>query len=254
MKLPTAHPQPGHVMPRLLCTVLALMLPFWVPAHAEDTAFYSWQAPSPDGTGKLYMGREIAHVMGHLGAGWLERSEREREERTDLLLKSLGLQPGDTVADIGAGTGYFTLPIARSVGKAGHVFAVDIQQEMLDIIDGRVQREALSNVSTVLGTPSDPGLPVSAVDAVLLVDAYHEFSHPREVMSAIRDSLATDGRVYLVEYRGEDRSVPIKRLHKMTVAQARKELDEVGLTLEQVRDELPWQHIMVFRRAAVSPK
>lgn len=217
-------------------------------ANAEQTPHYTDTTPSRDGIGKLYMGREIAKVMGHLGAGWLERPERVQEERTDLLLSLLGLQPGDTVADIGAGTGYFSLPMARIVGPEGRILAVDIQTEMLDIIDHRVREEGLSNVTTVLATPSDPRLPAGEVDAVLMVDAYHEFSHPFEVMSGIRESLSERGRVILVEYRGEDPTVPIKPLHKMTIQQATREMAAVGLALDTVHDDLPWQHAMVFSR------
>ena len=223
------------------------------PAHnapEDDTpGHYAMGKSSRDGIGKFYMGREIAHVMGHLGAGWLERPERVREERTELLLKLLALQPGETVADIGAGTGYFALPMAQIVGKQGRVFAVDIQPEMLAIIESRIRQEGQSNVTPLLATPSDPRLPTAAVDAILLVDAYHEFSHPREVMSGILDSLSERGRVFLVEYRGEDGAVPIKPLHKMTDKQATREMAAVGLVLERVHDDLPWQHVMVFRRS-----
>ena len=230
--------------------VVALFMLLSAPSFGADTGAYAWEKASRDGIGKFYMGREIARVMGHLGAGWLERPEREREERTDLLLALLELQPGETVADIGAGTGYFTLPMARTVGQQGRILAVDIQPEMLEIIQSRIDEEGLSNVTPLLATPTNPNLPTGTVDAVLMVDAYHEFSHPREVMSGIRDSLSDDGRVYLVEYRGEDRAVPIKPLHKMTVKQATVEMAAVGLTLETVLDDLPWQHIMVFRLAA----
>ena len=198
------------------------------------------------------MGREIAHVMGHLGAGWLERPSREQEERTDLLLEALGLQPGDVAADIGAGTGYFTLPMARAVTPDGRLLAVDIQPEMLSIIQRRMQQEGVSNIETVLATETDPRLPVGAVDLVLLVDAYHEFSHPREVMERVVGSLSDRGRVILVEYRGEDPRVPIKPLHKMTVEQASREMSAVGLKLLEVRDILPQQHIMVFAKDAGS--
>ena len=228
-----------------VCT--ALLLPLW-PAAADDV--YQYGSPSRDGIGKCYMGREIARVMGHQGAGWLERSSREREERTDLLLTALALQPGDVVADIGAGTGYFTLPMARRVGEQGRVLAVDIQPEMLAIIERRMLAEDQFNIDMILGTESDPRLPAGQVDLVLLVDAYHEFSHPLEVMQAVTTSLSARGRVVLVEYRGEDHAVPIKPLHKMTVEQAQRELGAVGLMLQEVKHELPWQHIMIFRAGA----
>jgi ubiquinone/menaquinone biosynthesis C-methylase UbiE len=209
---------------------------------------YVYEKPSRDGTGKYYMGREIAHVMGHLGAGWLERSSREQEERTDLLLDSLELRPGDVVADIGAGTGYFALPMAALVRPGGRVLAVDIQPEMLSIIERRTQQEGIFNVETVLATATDPRLPAGTIDLVLLVDAYHEFSHPREVMQQVVAGLSDRGRVVLVEYRGEDPRVPIKPLHKMTVDQANREMEAVGLKLLEVQDILPQQHILVFAK------
>jgi FkbM family methyltransferase len=230
-----------------LCLVV-LVFATW-PAGAQHL-YYSFGQPSRDGIGKFYMGREISHVMGHRGAGWLERASREREERTDLLLEALMLEPGDVVADIGAGTGYFSLPMARSVAPGGRVLAVDIQPEMLSIIERRAANEGITNIDLVLGTESDPKLPASGVDVVLMVDAYHEFSHPREVMEVVVDALSDRGLVVLVEYRGEDPRVPIKPLHKMTVEQATREMAAVGLERVKLVDILPQQHIMVFARAA----
>jgi SAM-dependent methyltransferase len=232
-----------------LAIYLVLAATLSAPASAQH-AHYLFGQPSRDGIGKFYMDREIAHVMGHLGAGWLERPSREREERTDLLLEALGLQPGDVVADLGAGTGYFSLPMARAVSPGGRVLAVDIQPEMLAIIDKRVALENVSNIETILATETDPNLPAGAVDLVLLVDAYHEFSHPLEVMARVEAALSERGRVVLVEYRGEDPEVPIKPLHKMTVVQAAREMEAVGLALVNLEDTLPTQHIMVFGRAA----
>ncbi|MDX1733338.1 MAG: class I SAM-dependent methyltransferase [Halioglobus sp.] len=228
-------------------SLLAFML--LAPGLAAQDVYVEGRA-SRDGIGKFYMGREISHVMGHLGAGWLERSSREREERTDLLLAALDLQPGDVAADIGAGTGYFSLPMARSVGASGRVLAVDIQPQMLAIIERRAREEGVNNIETVLASVTDPKLPAGEVDLVLLVDAYHEFSHPREVMQAVVQSLSERGRVVLVEYRGEDPAVPIKPLHKMTVQQATLEMAAVGLALDTVLDELPLQHIMILRPGA----
>ena len=236
--------------PRTLTTILVLALLAAQQSLAGDD--YRYGDPGRDGTGKFYMDREIAQVMGHRGAGWLERPQREREERTDLLLELLALQPGDTVADIGAGTGYFALPMATLVGDSGRVLAVDIQPQMLAIIERRAREGKVTNIVPVLATETDPGLPAGEVDVVLVVDAYHEFSHPREIISSVAASLSPRGRVVLVEYRGEDRSVPIKPLHKMTVAQARREMAAAGLALEQVHDDLPRQHVMVFRRAGFS--
>jgi ubiquinone/menaquinone biosynthesis C-methylase UbiE len=186
--------------------------------------------------------------MGHLGAGWLERASRENEERTDLLLDQLPLAPGDTAVDLGAGTGYFTLPMARRVGSTGTVLAVDIQQEMLDIVTARIAEEGLENVRTVLASERDPMLPPDVADLVLLVDAYHEFSYPREVMTAVFDALRSGGKVILIEYRGEDPRVPIKRLHKMTARQAILEMQAVGLRWVETLDFLPQQHFLVFEK------
>jgi precorrin-6B methylase 2 len=236
-------------MRRRQFTGLLLACCVTLPGVTRAQGVYLESEASRDGIGRFYMGREISHVMGHLGAGWLERPTREQEERTDLLLAALDLQPGEVAADIGAGTGYFSLPMARAVGDAGRVLAVDIQPEMLAIIERRMLAEDLFNIEMILATETDPRLPPGEVDLVLLVDAYHEFSHPLEVMIAVAKSLSARGRVVLVEYRGEDPAVPIKPLHKMTVAQAQREMAAVGLALDVVRDDLPRQHIMIFRRA-----
>jgi SAM-dependent methyltransferase len=219
-----------------------------VPAGTTDT--YTFTEASPDGIGKVYLGREISFVMGHQGAGWLERPTREAEERTDLLLDNLPLKTDDVVADIGAGTGYFSLPIAVRVPQ-GRVLAVDIQQEMLDIVAARAKSAGIANVEPLLATETTPGLPPETVDLVLLVDAYHEFSHPREVMTGIVQGLKPGGRMVLIEYRGEDPAVPILTLHKMTQAQARKEMAAVGLEWVETKDVLPQQHFMVFRKPAL---
>ncbi|MDB4476213.1 class I SAM-dependent methyltransferase [bacterium] len=219
-----------------------------VAAQEADSNVYVYSQPSRDGTGKFYMGREIAQVMGHRGAGWLQRPEREKKERTDLLLSLLELNRGDIVADIGAGTGYFALPMAAIVGPTGQVLAVDIQPEMLAIIKERAQAENVNNIVPVLASEIDPMLPDNTVDVVLMVDAYHEFSYPREVLIRAVSALTENGRIILVEYRAEDDTVPIKRLHKMSIAQARREMSAVGLVLDKIYDPLPWQHIMVFRR------
>ncbi len=228
------------------CFLLLLVLA-GAAATADDAALYEEIRPSRDGIGKVYMGREISHVMGHLGAAWLERPEREREERTDLVIKRLPLEEDDVVADIGAGTGYFSFPMAERVPD-GKVLAVDIQQEMLDIVAARAAERGVDNVEPVLGTVTDPGLPDSGVDLVLIVDAYHEFSHPREMGAAIARALKPGGRLVLIEYRGEDPRVPIKRLHKMTEAQAKAEMAAIGLSWERTRDFLPQQHFLVFRK------
>ena len=215
---------------------------------SQEAGVYTYEKPSRDGTGKVYLGREISHVMGHLGSSWLERPTRNREEKTDRLVKEIPLEPGDTVADIGAGTGYFSFRIAERV-PAGKVLAVDIQQEMLDIIEFRKAQCLPSNVEPVLGDVQDPRLPENSVDLILLVDAYHEFSWPLEMGIAMARALRPEGRLILIEYRGEDPSIPIKRLHKMTQRQARKEMEAVGLTWESTKNFLPQQHFMIFRRS-----
>ncbi|MDF9798334.1 ubiquinone/menaquinone biosynthesis C-methylase UbiE [Catalinimonas alkaloidigena] len=208
--------------------------------------FYQYRDPSSsDGTGKYYLGRDIAQVMGHRGASWLERESREEEERTDLLVRALELQYDDVVADIGAGTGYFSFKISPLV-PGGKVLAVDIQEEMLDIIRSKMQEQHVSNIDPILGSVKDPSLPKEKVDLVLMVDAYHEFSHPRETMQAIVSSLAPDGRVVLAEYKAEDPSIMIKPRHKMTEDQAVKEMTAVGLYLIENKQLLPKQHLMFF--------
>ncbi len=220
------------------------------PAPQPETAdplAYSYGRASRDGIGKFYVGREISHVMGHLGAAWLERPEREREERTDLVVENMALEPDDVVADIGAGTGYFSLRIAAAVPD-GQVIAVDIQPEMLAIVETRAASEGLRNVAARRGEIDDPKLDPASVDAALIVDAYHEFSHPREMMTGLLAALKPGGRLYLLEYRAEDPRVPIKRLHKMSEAQARKELEAVGFRWVETGSFLPQQHFLVFER------
>jgi ubiquinone/menaquinone biosynthesis C-methylase UbiE len=219
-----------------------------VVAPVEREA-YEYRPGSPDGIGKWYMGREIARVMGHQGAGWLERAEREQEERPSKLIEILSrrIERDDVLADIGAGTGYYSFRLAPLMPK-GKVLAVDVQQEMLDILAESAKTREVTNVEPVLGEVDDPKLPDNSVDWVLLVDAYHEFDHPREMMQGIRRALKPGGKVLLVEFRGEDRNVPIKLLHKMTEAQAKRELSAAGLTHVETIAELPWQHVMVFEK------
>jgi ubiquinone/menaquinone biosynthesis C-methylase UbiE len=229
--------------------VLALCGGFWSPAHADSAPHYETRSPSRDGIGKIYMGREISQVMGHLGARWLERVSRIREERPDVVVESMALVEDAEVADIGAGTGYFTVRLAERV-PAGRVFAVDIQREMLEMLDRRLSKAGIDNVELVRGAEDDPRLPPESIDAALMVDAYHEFAYPREMMDGIVAALRPGGRVFLIEYRGEDPSVPIKPLHKMTEAQAKLEMTAVGLSHVDTLDTLPTQHIMIFEKPA----
>jgi FkbM family methyltransferase len=221
-------------------------------ASADTSEVYTQTSPSRDGIGKVYMGREISQVMGHRGAAWLERPERASNERPDLVVDSMELAPTDVVADIGAGTGYFTFRMASQVPR-GRVFAVDIQPEMLDMMRQRMEKEGVSNVSLVRGETTDPELPADSIDAALMVDAYHEFSHPREMMQNLVEALVPGGRVVLIEYRKEDPSVPIKPLHKMSEAQVRKEMEAVGLEWINTKDMLPQQHFLVFQKPTTNP-
>ena len=214
-------------------------------ATVDSAKVYTAKKPAYDGTGRVYMGREIAQVMGHLGADWLERPERQQEERTDLLLTALALKPTDVVADIGAGTGFFSFPMARVVPQ-GKVLAVDIQPEMIDYLNANKVKNKAPNVMPILGTITDPKLPANGVDLTLMIDAYHEFSNPREMGEALVRSLKPGGRIVLVEYRGEDPNVPIKEHHKMTEAQAVKEMRALGLKLLKNDPRLPQQHILIF--------
>ena len=222
-------------------------------SEGKDDPHYEYRRGSPDGIGKWYMGREIAQVMGHQGAAWLERAEREQEERPSKLIEILKqrLGPDDVFADIGAGTGYYSFRIAPLVPE-GKVLAVDIQQEMLDLLAQLAKKNKVENVEPVLGTTRDPKLPDDGVDWVLMVDAYHEFDHPREMMEAIVEDLKPGGQVVLLEFRAEEPKVFIKELHKMTEAQAVREMTAVGLKHVETLKDLPWQHVMFFEKPAES--
>jgi ubiquinone/menaquinone biosynthesis C-methylase UbiE len=223
-----------------------------VRSHSQEPpspARYEFRkAHDPNGIGKFYMGREIAHVMGHQAADWLERPERDEEEHTEKLVEQLKLKPGDVVADIGAGTGYFSRRFAPIVGDTGAVLAVEIQQEMLDLLTNKMAALKITNVKPVLGTITDPKLPPASVDLVFMVDVYHEFDHPFEMMDNISRSLKPGGRVVFVEFRGEDPKVPIKEVHKMTEAQVKKEMAVHPLTWVETIGVLPRQHIIVFKK------
>ena len=220
-----------------------------VPTRPAST-IYEQQTPSRGGIGKFYMGREISRVMGHQGAEWLERPEREHEEMPNLLVELLKLKEGDVVADIGVGTGYIARRISAKIGETGTIYGVDIQQEMLDLLAEQMAEVGITNVKGILGTISDPKLPPESVDLAIMVDVYHEFSHPYEMMQNICRGLKTGGRVAFVEYRAEDPSVPIKRLHKMSELQVIKEATPHPLVWVETLDTLPWQHVIIFEKTA----
>jgi precorrin-6B methylase 2 len=202
----------------------------------------------PDGIGKFYMDREIAMVMGHQAAGWLERPEREKEEQPTRLLAALDLRPGQVVADIGAGSGYYTFRMAEKVGPRGKVLAVDIQKEMLALIRQRMKKEKRDNIEPILGTEADPKLPEGGVDLILLVDVYHEFAFPFEMTQAMVKALKPGGRLVFVEFRLEDPEVPIKLVHKMTQKQVRREMAPHPVKHHKTIGTLPWQHVIVFEK------
>lgn len=232
--------------------LLGLMLSGWriqLPkAVAESGSVYEERVVhSADGIGKFYMGREIAKVMGHTEALWLERPSREVTEQPQQVIDALDLKPTDVVADIGAGTGYFSFRISPKVPQ-GKVLAVDIQPEMIDIMNFLKKENNITNVEPILGSVTNSNLPDDTVDLALMVDAYHEFEYPREVMEGVVRSLKPGGRVVLVEYRRENPLIPIKALHKMTQNQARKEMKAVGLRWRETKNFLPQQHLMVFEK------
>jgi ubiquinone/menaquinone biosynthesis C-methylase UbiE len=219
------------------------------PKPAEDAKRYETRADhDPNGIGKFYLGREIAMVMGHEAAGWLDRPEREKEEQPARLLEILKPKPGEVVADVGAGSGYYTFRFAERVGPTGKVLAVDIQSEMLDLIKKRMRERKLENVVPVLGTITDPKLPEGGVDTILLVDVYHEFDHPYEMTAAMVKGLKPGGRLVFVEFRLEDETVPIKLVHKMSEKQVRKEMESFPLKFVKTDESLPWQHVIVFEK------
>src|SRR5439155_4234233 len=193
-------------------------------------------------------GRRFAPVMSAAGADWLERVERDTEEAPRLALDQIGIAKGSTVADIGAGSGYLTVRLAARAGPGGRVYANEIQPGMLDLLRKRVEHERISNVTIVLGTADDPKLPPAAIDLALLVDVYHEFSQPQAMLRRIRESLRPEGRLVLLEYRKEDPAIPIRYEHKMSVAEARIEVESEGFTLAKINEELPRQHILIFTR------
>ena len=210
-----------------------------------QSKYYSYRQPSFDGTGKYYMGREIAQVMGHQGSGWLERPDRATEEQPQKMIAALGLKSTDIVADIGAGTGYISQLLARQVPE-GKVLAVDVQPEMIALLQQRIKKSKITNIQPQLGTEQSPELPAASIDLAIMVDAYHEFSYPHEMMAGIVSALKPGGRVVLTEYRGEDPLVFIKPHHKTTQKQIQYEMKDLGLKLLKNESVLPQQHLLFF--------
>ncbi|MDQ6685889.1 MAG: methyltransferase domain-containing protein [Pseudomonadota bacterium] len=238
---------------RRLCPALLGSLLLWVTTLAlaesgQPGERYSRVPAGVDGIGKRYMGRDIAGVMGWQGAAWLEREEREREERTDLLVTALQLKPGMVVADIGAGTGYLARRMAPAVAPGGTVLAVDVQPEMVALLQSTVRRSGLTQIQPLLGVEDDVRLPASSVDLAIMVDVYHELAFPYEVLVSIVRALKPGGRLVFVEYRAEDPQVPIKALHKMSEAQIKREAAAHALVWDRTVGSLPWQHLVVFRK------
>jgi ubiquinone/menaquinone biosynthesis C-methylase UbiE len=242
----------------VLCAVLGWAVfrsqesPATLPQEANpksEVPGYTYRDPSPDGIGKIFHGREIAKVMGHPAIGWLERNEREREEAPSRAIDALALSQDATIADIGAGSGYYSFRIAPKVPD-GRVIAIDIQPEMVDFLKSRAAELGIANVIPHLGGIEDLKLPAASLDAALLVDAYHEFSHPAEMLDSLFRSIRPGGRIFLLEFRAEDPRVPIKPLHKMTEEQARLEFESAGFRFVSNRRQLPWQHFMVFEKPA----
>jgi FkbM family methyltransferase len=230
----------------LFLAVVALAL----PALAAEPPRYTRVPASPDGIGERYMGREIAQVMSFHGASWLERAERAQEERPDLVLAALDIRPGMVIADIGAGTGYYARRMARRAGSKGMVYAVEAQPEMKALLEKHLARHLATNVKAILGTTTDPRLPEASVDLAVMVDVYHEFEFPYEMLAAIVRAVKPGGQVAFVEFRANDPAVPIKTLHTMTEEQVRREASAHPLEWVKTVRELPWQHVVVFRRTA----
>lgn len=232
--------------------LLPIILLFFVLTLSGQTqtktdAIYTYKTPDRDGTGKVYMGREISQVMNFMGMSWLERSTRPQEENTELAIKNLPIDKKSIVADIGAGSGYYTFRIAKKVPE-GKVYAVEIQDPAIKYLEDRSKELGFDNVVTIKGTEKSPMLPENSIDLAIMVDVYHELEYPHEVLQNIKKSLKPDGKLLLIEYRGEDPKVAIKRLHKMTVEQVTKELSANGFTLIQNGQFMKIQHFLVFEK------
>jgi ubiquinone/menaquinone biosynthesis C-methylase UbiE len=232
----------------LITTIICWQLSALSSCALIQSKFYSYRPPTFDSTGKVYMGREIARVMGHQGADWLDRPERATEEQPEQTIAALELRSTDVVADIGAGTGYISELLARQVPE-GKVIANDVQPEMIALLNQRIEKKKISNIQPQLGTEQSAKLAPASIDLAIMVDVYHELSYPQEMMSGIITALKPGGRVVLVEYRGEDPKINIKPHHKVTQKQIQKELNAVGLKWQKTNDILPQQHILFFTKS-----
>ncbi|WP_027075541.1 class I SAM-dependent methyltransferase [Maribacter antarcticus] len=232
-------------MIRTLMQILPLFVLFYSGLNYAQESRYTFKNGDSNGIGKWYMNREISHVMGYQGMSWLERDEREKEENTTSLLVNMSISKTDDIADIGAGSGYHVFKMA-SMATAGTIYAVDIQDEMLIAMRDKKVGDNFRNVELIKGSEKSINLAPKSVDKVLIVDVYHEMNFPYEMLSSIKKAMRPNGKLYLIEYRGEDQNVPIKKLHKMTEAQAIKEMKALGMVLQENIDNLPWQHCMVF--------
>lgn len=230
-----------------LCCVLTICISCTANATAPTDGSYSYKSPSSDGIGKVYYGREIANVMGYQGANWLARPSRTTEERSDMAVDALMLKRDDVVADIGAGLGYISFQLAHYVSD-GKVIAVDVQPEMLALLEAERDKYEVENIETVLSTELDPNLPDESIDMAVMFDAYHEFAYPEEMMTGIVKALKPGGQVVLAEYRAENPLVLIKKHHKMSQKQVKKELTAAGLKWIKTDDRLPQQHLMFFEK------
>lgn len=219
-----------------------------VKQSVQDSSGYTHKTPHPDGTGKVYQGREIAQVMGTAGGEWLERDTRQQEENVALAISKMQLHPNSVVADIGAGTGYYSFRIAPKI-PAGNVYAVEVQDEFVAALKKKAAELKLQNVTVVKGADTTPNLPAASVDLAFMVDVYHELEYPHEMLQALYNALKPDGKLLLIEYRAEDPAIPIKALHKMSVAQANKELAANGFTLYKLETALPIQHFLLYQKA-----
>ena len=232
-------------MKKIICLFILCFSSLLIAQSPSSTDTYTYKQGDRNGIGKWYMGREIAHVMGFQGMSWLERPEREKEENTAKLLQHMNITSGDVIADIGAGSGYHVFKMS-SIADDIFVYAVDIQDEMLAELKKRKIKDGFKNVTVLKGTQKSVKLPKNSTDKVLMVDVYHEFNFPIAMIASIKKALRPDGKIFLIEYRGEDSNIPIKKIHKMTEKQAVKEMKAAGFELDININNLPWQHCMIF--------